>query len=212
MELNKIVRNNLLEVKNLKENTTIREEIIKSRISILLENFENSSQEKKDETKIKLVFEMLDLNEEGMLEKPSNLKKSFSKLFGDSFINLGFDSVFEPLTHAILKEIGLPEGTFRNAVVDRLTSNSTQLWESLQNCEELSQIISEAIIQTSLLFINRDFNFSGGIFSFLRKEIHESLLDPDVVEELQYKINNSVCLGLKKLDSRISQVTDKFKR
>ena len=211
--LQKKIKESLLEVKNKKETILIEQNLIRSRIMMIVEsednikNFHSLPKSKKTKIANKLIQEIAYLQETSLLNE--ELMGFLSKIFGNSLSGI-LQTVVEPMVNSLLSGIGL-EGYFKDFLVSFITSNPTRLAKALKSCDELTKLIAEALSEAVFMMIQRQQGLEGQGYTFLRNALGGAVKDVGFIKSIETQISDIVCQVFDKMTDKASGVFDKLK-
>ena len=209
---NKIKRS-IIETKEKKEKFLIEQNLVKSRIMMIVEsesnakNFHRLSEKKQEKMMYSLLEEINYLEEQGMLNE--QLWDFLSKIFGKSF-GSAVETIAEPLVNTILEKIGLGE-YFKNFLISSLTKNPLELSKALKSCDELTKLIANYLSEAVFMMVQNDKELSGGGHVFLRNALGDAVQDIKFVNSLEKQLSTIVCESYKSMSDKASNVYDKLK-
>jgi hypothetical protein len=209
---NKIKRS-IIETKEKKEKFLIEQNLVKSRIMMIVEsesnakNFHKLSEKKQEKMMYSLLEEINYLEEQGMLNE--QLWDFLSKIFGKSF-GSAVETIAEPLVNTILEKIGLGE-YFKNFLISSLTKNPLELSKALKSCDELTKLIANYLSEAVFMMVQNDKELSGGGHVFLRNALGDAVQDIKFVNSLEKQLSTIVCESYKSMSDKASNVYDKLK-
>ena len=209
---NKIKRS-IIETKEKKEKFLIEQNLVKSRIMMIVEsesnakNFHKLSEKKQEKMMYSLLEEINYLEEQGMLNE--QLWDFLSKIFGKSF-GSAVETIAEPLVNTILEKIGLGE-YFKNFLISSLTKNPLELSKALKSCDELTKLIANYLSEAVFMMVQNDKELSGGGHVFLRNALGDAIQDIKFVNSLEKQLSTIVCESYKSMSDKASNVYDKLK-
>lgn len=211
--LQKKIKTSLLEVKNKKETILIEQNLIRSRIMMIVEsednikNFHSLPKSKKTKIANKLIQEISYLQETSLLNE--ELMGFLSKIFGNSLSGI-LQTVVEPMVNSLLSGIGLT-GYFKDFLVSFITSNPTRLAKALKSCDELTKLIAEALSEAVFMMIQRQQGLEGQGYTFLRNALGGAVKDTKFIQSIEGQISGIVCQLFGKMNDKASGVYDKLK-
>lgn len=211
--LDKKIKKAILETKEKKEKLIIEENLVKSRIMMIVEsqdnidNFNLLSEEKKERIAYKLIQEIGYLQETNMLNE--QLMDFLGKIFGNSLGGI-LQTAVEPMVNSILSGIGL-KGYFKDFLVSFLTTNPARLAKAFKSCEELTKLIAESLSEAVFMMIKRQQGLEGAGYSFLRNALGGAVRDTAFISGIEKEISGIVCQLFSKMDDKASDVYQKLK-
>lgn len=211
--LNKEIKKAILEVKEKKEKLIIEENLVRSRIMMIVEsednikNFDFLPQKKKEKIAYKLFEEINYLSESNMLNE--QLMDFLGKIFGNSFGGIA-QTIVEPLVNSLLSSIGLT-GYFKDFLVSFITTDPSRLAKALKSCEELTKLVAESLSEAVVMMIKKQQGLEGPGYTFLRNALGGAVRDTKFIQSIENSISGIVCELFGKMNDKASGVYDKLK-
>lgn len=211
--LDKKIKKAILETKEKKEKLLIEENLVKSRIMMIVEsednikNFKSLPKEKQEKIAYKLLEEIDYLEETSLLNE--QLMDFLGKIFGNSLGGV-LQTVVEPMVNSLLSGIGL-KGYFKDFLVSFITSNPTRLAKALKSCEELTKLVAESLSEAVFMMIQKQQGLEGQGYTFLRNALGGAVKDYGFVQSIEKQISGIVCELFGKMNDKASGVFDKLK-
>ena len=211
--LDKNIKKAILETKEKKEKLLIEENLVKSRIMMIVEtkqnikNFKSLPKEKQEKIAYKLLEEINYLQETNLLNE--QLMDFLGKIFGNSLGGI-FQTVAEPLINSLLSGIGLG-GYFKDFLVSFITTNPARLAKAMKSCEELTKLVAEALSEAVFMMIQRQQGLEGQGYTFLRNALGGAVKDYGFIQSIEKQISGIVCELFGKMNDKASGVYDKLK-
>lgn len=211
--INKSIKKAILETKEKKERLLIEETLVKSRIMMIVEsennirNFKSLPKKKQEKIAYKLVEEIDYLQNTGLLNE--QLMDFLGKIFGNSLSGV-LQTIVEPMVNSILSAIGL-KGYFKDFLVSFLTSSPAKLAKALRNCDDLTDLIAEALSEAVFMMIQRQQGLEGAGYTFLRNALGGAVKDTKFIDSVKNQISDTVCEYFGKIKNKASGVYDKLK-
>jgi hypothetical protein len=212
--LDKTIKKTILETKERKEKLLIEENLVKSRIMMIVEsednikNFHSLSKSKKEKIAYKLLEEINYLQETSLLNE--QLMDFLGKIFGNSLGGI-FQTVAEPLVNSIMSAIGLGDSYFGKFIVSFITTNPLRLAKALKSCEELTKLIAESLTEAVFMMIQKQQGLEGQGYTFLRNALGGAVKDYAFTQSIEKQISGIVCQVFGKVNDKASGVFDKLK-
>ena len=212
--LEKNIKKAILETKEKKEKLLIEENLVKSRIMMIVEseknikNFKSLPKEKQERIAYKLLEEIDYLQETNLLNE--QLMDFLGKIFGNSLGGI-LQTVAEPMVNSILGAIGLGDSYFGKFLVSFITSNPTRLAKALKSCEELTKLVAESLAEAVFMMIQKQQGLEGQGYTFLRNALGGAVKDYGFVQSIEKQISGIVCELFGKMNDKASGVFDKLK-
>lgn len=207
------IKASLLEAKNKKETILIEQNLIRSRIMMIVEsednikNFHSLPKSKKTKIANKLIQEIAYLQETSLLNE--ELMGFLGKIFGNSLGGI-LQTIVEPMVNSLLSGIGL-SGYFKDFLVSFITSNPTRLAKALKSCDELTKLVAESLSEAVFMMIQRQQGLEGQGYTFLRNALGGAVKDTKFIQSIEGQIGGIVCQLFGKMNDKASGVYDKLK-
>jgi hypothetical protein len=207
------IKASLLEAKNKKETILIEQNLIRSRIMMIVEsednikNFHSLPKSKKTKIANKLIQEIAYLQETRLLNE--ELMGFLGKIFGNSLGGI-LQTIVEPMVNSLLSGIGL-SGYFKDFLVSFITSNPTRLAKALKSCDELTKLVAESLSEAVFMMIQRQQGLEGQGYTFLRNALGGAVKDTKFIQSIEGQIGGVVCQLFGKMNDKASGVYDKLK-
>jgi hypothetical protein len=153
--LEKQIKRAILEAKDNKEKSLIEENLVRSRILMIVEskevidNFEFLPEGKKMKIAKNLIEEIRFLDENNILNE--QLMDFLGKMFGNSLSGI-VQTAVEPIVNSILGGLGL-SGFFKNALMSFIIKDPRRLARALKSCKELTALVSEALVEALVMMV-----------------------------------------------------------
>ena len=211
--LDKKIKKVILETKEKKEKLIIEENLVRSRIMMIIEsednikNFKSLPKEKQEKIAVKLFEEINYLQQTNLLNE--QLKDFLGKIFGNSLGGIA-QTIVEPMVNSLLSGIGLT-GYFKDFLVSFITSNPTRLAKALNSCQELTKLVAESLSEAVAMMILREKGLEGSGYTFLRNALGGAARDAKFIESIEKQISGIVCELFGKMNTKASGVYDKLK-
>jgi hypothetical protein len=212
--LEKNIKKAILETKEKKEKLLIEENLVKSRIMMIVEseknikNFKSLPKEKQERIAYKLLEEIDYLQETNLLNE--QLMDFLGKIFGNSLGGI-LQTVAEPMVNSILSAIGLGDSYFGKFLVSFITSNPARLAKALKSCEELTKLVAESLAEAVFMMIQKQQGLEGQGYTFLRNALGGAVKDYGFIQSIEKQISGIVCELFGKMNDKASGVFDKLK-
>jgi hypothetical protein len=212
--LEKNIKKAILETKERKEKLLIEENLVKSRIMMIVEseknikNFKSLPKEKQEKIAYKLLEEIDYLQETNLLNE--QLMDFLGKIFGNSLGGI-LQTVAEPMVNSILSAIGLGDSYFGKFLVSFITSNPARLAKALKSCEELTKLVAESLAEAVFMMIQKQQGLEGQGYTFLRNALGGAVKDYGFIQSIEKQISGIVCELFGKMNDKASGVFDKLK-
>lgn len=212
--LEKEIKKALKETKEKKENLLIREEIVRSRLSVIIEdnnikNFKNLSEEQKLRVSFLLLNELSYLKESELLNE-IDLWGTLKGLLGGLLTSGPESLIFEPLFNSILAGIGIPEGIFRNTLVSFLATNPSELIDAMRDCKTMTKLIAKSIVEGLVMQLQKTKGFSGLGYDLIRNLLGDAINHSDFGSKLEDGLASTVCNLFNKFGENAQKVSEKI--
>lgn len=213
MELNKLVKKQLLETKKLKNQILTEEKLVESRLMMIVESKENLKNFKflpeHKKTKIALaIFEEINyLSQNKILNE--NLNEFLNKIFGNFFGSV-VETLVEPIIGSLLGKIGI-KGYFKNFLVSFITTHPTEFARALTDCNAMTKLIAESLSEAIVMMIQEKTEVTGQFANFIRNTLGGLVKDVSFVSKIENFIGDMVCSGLDMLSDKAENVYNKLK-
>jgi len=214
MELKKQIRKKIVETKEQKEKKVIEENLIKSRILMIVEseekvrNYQSLTINERIDLSVDLLDEIGNLQDEGLINE--GLGDLLSRIFGSAWSGL-LQTFVEPLVNSILGGLGMEDGYFKSILVSFFTKNPGRLAKALRgDCKELTGLVVESIIEGVEIKLMNDKGLSGGGWAFVRNAINDGIHSSDFIKSLENSMESTICNLFGKLTGKASEVVDKL--
>ena len=211
--LEKQIKRAILEAKDNKEKSLIEENLVRSRILMIVEskevidNFEFLPEGKKMKIAKNLIEEIRFLDENNILNE--QLMDFLGKMFGNSLSGI-VQTAVEPIVNSILGGLGL-SGFFKNALMSFIIKDPRRLARALKSCKELTALVSEALVEALVMMLQEQKGLQGTGYTILRNTLLGAIQDTKVVIELQDKLEDTVCGVYNNFNKKAADVYNKVK-
>jgi len=211
--LEKQIRKAILEAKDNKEKFLIEENLVKSRILMIVEsktnikNFHKLPKGKQEKIANSLFEEISFLSENNILNE--QLMDILGKLFGNSFSGI-VQTAVEPIVGNLLGKLGL-SGFFKNFLTSFLVSKPQRLALALKDCKELTKLITEALSEALVMMLQEKGGMEGKGYSFLRNALGDAVKETAFMSNLENQLAGVVCEVFGTFNKKATDVYDKLK-
>jgi hypothetical protein len=194
--LERKVRKSLMEVKEQKERNLIKENLVKARLSVLAESIKSKgdfnllSENKQIQISFNVIQELSYLESSGLLSE-ADLGGALNSIFGGFFGN-ATQTFFEP----IIKKFIVPlfgEGFMTNFIVSYLTTRPSEVIKSFSDCQILTKLISESIVEAMFMSLQRQKGWDGAGYGFIRNTLGGAIKGTDFAQGIEKGISSTVC-------------------
>jgi hypothetical protein len=211
--LDKQIKKVLLETKEKKEKQLIEENLVRSRILMIVEsednikNFNNLPKEKQEKIAYSLIHEIKFLGENDLLNE--QLMGVLDKLFGSSMSGIA-QSIAEPLIDSLLSKIGL-SGFFKDFLTSFLATDPRRLLLALKDCRELTKLVVEGLVEAVVISLQRKTGLEGRGYSFIRNALGSTIRGTQFSTNLENQLSDIVCSVFNGFNKKASRVYDTVK-
>ena len=194
--LERKVRQSLLEVKEQKERDLIKENLVRQRLSMLVEHiqsedeFNGLSKNEKLRLSFNILQELSYLESTGLLSE-QDLSGAFKSLFGGFFGNVT-QTIFEPLIGKIVYPL-FGEGFLSNFIISYLTSRPSEVIKSMSDCKLMTKLIAESVVEGMIMSLQRQKGFDAPGYSFLRNTLGDVIKGTGFISGIENSISSTVC-------------------
>ena len=194
--LERKVRQSLLEVKEQKERDLIKENLVRQRLSMLVEHiqsedeFNGLSKNEKLRLSFNILQELSYLESTGLLSE-QDLSGAFKSLFGGFFGNVT-QTIFEPLIGKIVYPL-FGEGFLSNFIISYLTSRPSEVIKSMSDCKLMTKLIAESVVEGMVMSLQRQKGFDAPGYSFLRNTLGDVIKGTGFISGIENSISSTVC-------------------
>lgn len=211
--LEKKIRQSLLEVKKQKNKNLIKENLVKSRILVLVEHiktkddFNKLSENKKAQLSFNILRELSYLESNGLILE-NDLGGALKGIFGGFFGN-ATQTFFEP----IIKKMVVPlfgEGYMTNFIISYLTSKPTEVIKSFSDCKLFSKLVAESVAESLVMSLQQAKGFDGIGYSFLRNSLGGVIKESSFIDGLEGSFSKGICDLFGKFTGNAEKVQSKL--
>jgi hypothetical protein len=211
--LEKQIKKAILEAKDNKEKFLIEENLVKSRILMIIEskdnikNFNKLPKKKQEKIAYSLLEEINFLTENNILNE--QLMDVLGKLFGSSFSGI-VQTIVEPLVSSLLGKLGLG-GFFKDFLTSFLVSDPRRLALALKDCKELTKLIAEALSEALVQMLGKKAGLEGPGYSFMRNALGDVVKETTFISNLENQLSGIVCGVFSGYNKKATDVYNKLK-
>ena len=211
--LEKQIKKAILEAKDNKEKFLIEENLVKSRILMIIEskdnikNFNKLPKKKQEKIAYSLLEEINFLTENNILNE--QLMDVLGKLFGSSFSGI-VQTIVEPLVSSLLGKLGLG-GFFKDFLTSFLVSDPRRLASALKDCKELTKLIAEALSEALVQMLQKQAGLEGPGYSFMRNALGDVVKETTFISNLENQLSGIVCGVFSGYNKKATDVYNKLK-
>lgn len=194
--LKNIVRESLLEAKELKKKRVLTEsEIVKNRFFLIAENINFNTKKGQKKFSNDLMFEMIYLNKQGFSQEIINEQfwDMIKGLFGH-----GGDAIMQTFKESIgkfiLDTLGVDtNGWIGGTIVKALGNVQIGDIPKLTECNFLTSVLSKSIAEQAIDKMKNSAGMEGKFYDLLRNSLVEVLEDSELGKKLEGVIGSIVC-------------------
>ena len=211
--LEKKVRQSLLEIKKQKNKNLIKENLVKSRILVLVEHiktkddFNKLSENKKAQLSFNILRELSYLESNGLILE-QDLGGALKSIFGGFFGN-ATQTFFEPIIKNIVSKF-FGEGYMTNFIVSYLTSKPSDLIKSFGDCKLFTKLVAESVAESLVMSLQQAKGFDGIGYSFLRNSLGGVIKESSFIEGLEGSFSKGICELFSKFTGNAEKVESKL--
>jgi hypothetical protein len=213
--LEKKVKKSLIETKERKEKKIIEESLVKNRLSMLFEGINNEddfnslSESKKLKLSVKFIQEMSFLQNNGLIVE-QDFNSLLKSLFGGAFGSVA-QTMVEPLINSVLSGLGFKDGFVKNFAISYLTSKPDEIIKSFSDCKLMTKLISEAIVESIIMTMQRDKGYGGFGYDLIRNQLGNVLQSTNFISGIENGLSEVVCSVMGKFTNNTKKVADTVK-
>lgn len=211
--LEKNIKKALLEAKNNKEKLLIEENLVKSRILMIVEsesnikNFKKLPKRKQEIIAYTLIEEIRFLSENNILNE--QLMDVLGKLFGSNGLSSITQTIVEPMVSSLLGKLGLG-GFFKDFLTSFLVTDPRRLANALKSCEELTKLIADSLSEALVMMLGEKAGLEGKGYSFMRNALGGAVKDTQFISNLEKQLASTVCSVFNGFNQKATQVYNKL--
>ena len=211
--LEKQIRKAILEAKDNKERLLIEENLVKSRILMIIEsednikNFNKLPKNKQEKIAYSLLEEISFLTENNILNE--QVRDVLGKLFGNSLSSMT-QTIVEPMVKSLVGKLGLG-GFFGNFITSFLVSDPRRLALALKDCKELTKLITEALSEALVQMLQEKQGLEGKGYDFMRNALGGAIKETTFMTNLENQLSGIVCGVFNGFNKKAADVYNKVK-
>ncbi len=211
--LEKKIKRAILEAKDNKERLLIEENLVKSRILMIIEsennikNFNKLPKKRQEKIAHSLLEEIRFLDENNILNE--QLMDVLGKLFGNSLSSMT-QTIVEPMVKSLLGKLGLG-GFFGNFITSFLVSDPRRLALALKDCKELTKLVTEALSEALVQMLQEKQGLEGKGYDFMRNALGGAIKETTFMTNLENQLSGIVCDVFSGFNKKAADVYDKVK-
>lgn len=205
-----IIKKNIIEAKDKKNSLMIESNLIQSRLKFVLgnEKFNDLSEDKKVKVGFQLFEEISTLSNQGFINETS-LLDTFKGLFGKDVNSLP-ETFYKPWIDTVLKTLNMNDSYLKEYLITQLTKTPTEVWNSFENCEKMTNMIAKALSETLIFHLRMDKDFSSLVD--VRNSLEETMREEVFIKKIEEKIGDMICSSFNKYATNASNVLQKLKQ
>jgi len=196
INLKNIVRESLLEAKELKKKRVLTEsEIVKNRFFLIAENINFNTKKGQKKFSKELMFEMIYLNKQGFSQEIINEQfwDMIKGLFGH-----GGDAIMQTFKESIgkfiLDTLGVDaNGWIGGTIVKALGNVQIGDIPKLTECNFLTSVLSKSIAEQAIDKMKNSAGMEGKFYDLLRNSLVEVLEDSELGQKIENAIGSVIC-------------------
>lgn len=210
--LEKQIKKAILEAKDNKERLLIEENLVKSRILMIVEseenikNFNKLPKKKQEKIAYSLLEEISFLSENNILNE--QLMDVLGKLFGNSLSSMT-QTIVEPMVKSLVNKLGLG-GFFGNFITSFLVSDPRRLALALKDCKELTKLITESLSEALVQMLQEKQGLEGKGYDFMRNALGGAIKETTFITNLENQLSGIVCSVFSGFNKKASDVYQKL--
>lgn len=211
--LEKKIKRAILEAKDNKERLLIEENLVKSRILMIIEsednikNFNKLPKKRQEKIAHSLLEEIRFLDENNILNE--QLMDVLGKLFGNSLSSMT-QTIVEPMVKSLLGKLGLG-GFFGNFITSFLVSDPRRLALALKDCKELTKLVTEALSEALVQMLQEKQGLEGKGYDFMRNALGGAIKETTFMTNLENQLSGIVCGVFNGFNKKAADVYNKVK-
>ena len=211
--LEKKIKRAILEAKDNKERLLIEENLVKSRILMIVEsetnikNFHKLPKKKQEKIAYSLLEEINFLSENNILNE--QLMDTLGKIFGSSLSGI-VQTIVEPMVSSLLGKLGLG-GFFNDFLTSFIVSKPQRLALALKDCKELTKLITEALSEALVKMLQAKTGAEGRGYDFMRNALGDAIKETTFISSLENQLSGIVCSVFSGFNKKASEVHSKLK-
>jgi hypothetical protein len=215
--LKRNIRRAIVEAKERKETLLIEQQIIKSRIMIIVEdvnnirNFKKLPKSKQEKLAFTLFREFAYLQNNLLITEEIGFLDILKNLFGSVFGKSAIETIAEPLVDKILTAIGFKsEGIVKKSVISLLTTDPRKLIAAFQDCHLMTKLLLESFAEGLIMKMQDEAQKGSMIYDYIRNTLGGKISELDFVNSLESKISEPVCSLFSKFSDNAKEIVTKL--
>jgi hypothetical protein len=207
------IKKAILEAKDNKEKSLIEENLVRSRILMIVEsennikNFNKLPKKKQQKIAYSLLEEISFLSENNILNE--QLMDTLGKIFGSSLSGM-VQTIVEPMVSSLLGKLGLG-GFFNNFLTSFIVSKPQRLALALKDCKELTKLITEALSEALVKMLQEKTGTEGAGYNFMRNALGDAIKETAFMSSLENQLAGMVCSVFSGFNKNATEVHNKLK-
>jgi hypothetical protein len=197
--LNRLIKNTLIETKETKKKQLIESKIINTRFKIIVETDKLKSQDDLDDVLIDILYEMVYLHNQGFDDKL--IAESVEGVFGvlSNLFKGGSSSILDTFKEKgvayIIKHLGFDGNTYlENFLITAIGNTSlSDVPKLFTDCNFLTKRIAETIPEAYLRKLEYDKGMGSVFMDAIRNSLYDVIRNSDFAERIESSISGIVC-------------------
>lgn len=212
--LEKQIKKAILETKDNKEKLLIEENLVKSRILMIVEsetnikNFHKLPKNKQEKIAYSLLEEIRFLSENNILNE--QLMDMLGKIFGGNALSSITQTIVEPMVKSLVSKLGLGD-FFSNFITSLLVSKPQRLALALKDCKELTKLVAESLSEALVQMLQKQTGLEGKGYDFMRNALGGAVKDTAFISSLENQLSGVVCGVFNGFNKKATDVYNKVK-
>ena len=211
--LKKQIKKAILETKDNKEKRLIEENLVKSRILMIVEsktnikNFHKLPKKKQEKISNSLLEEIGFLSENNILNE--QLMDTLGKIFG-SEINEIVQKSIEPMVSSLVSKLGLGV-FFKNSLTSFLVSKPERFVLALKDCDELTKLVTEGLSESVDMMLQEKTEMEGKGYLYIKNALGDAIKQTTFMVSLENQLSGVVCSVYEDYNKKASEVYNKLR-
>ncbi len=213
-DLKKIIKTNIMEVKENKKSVLTEQKIIISRYSIISEGITSKSKRSQKDVASKILIEMVSLRKQGfseelLMEEEKSFFSSMSSLFGGGFL----DTFKEIGMKWVLEKLGLPPNSYISQVLQTAAGelHLSEIPKLFSDCNFTTEFVARSFTEGYVKKLMEEKGFDGIFMSTVRNGLVEALRSSDLYKSIVSSLTPYVCKLIGGLDDKLEKVATTMK-
>jgi hypothetical protein len=215
--LEKNIRRAIVEAKEKKETLLIEQQIIKSRIMIIVEdvnnikNFKKLPKSKQEKLAFTLFREFAYLQNNLLITEDIGFLDILKKLFGNVFGKSAIETIAEPLVDKILTAIGFTsQGIVKKTVISLITTDPRKLIAAFQDCHQMTKLLLESFAEGLIMKMQDEAEKGSMIYDYIRNTLGGKISGSDFINDMEAKISGPICSLFDKFSGNAKDIVTKL--